>query len=367
MATKQKWPFIRWAEKEKAWKVDARTKDGGQRRFFPTRQEAEGWAQAQRIRRQNHGAHIFDDRELAQYGWNAADAIRFALEHLRKQSLSVALKKAVDALIEAKRGAGRSERYCNDLRRRLSRLCAAFEGKTVAQIGTAELEGFLGSLNVAAATRNSYRRNVHTLWSFAEKRGWATAATAAHTERAKAVDEPPGILTPEQTAALLAESKDDDLLAYHAIGCFAGLRVAEIVRLDWRDVDLAGGFIHVSAAKSKTRSRRLVPISDNLRAWLQPIAKTAGPVVERELRYRHEAARKRAGIHLWPENCLRHSFVSYRLAVTQNAPQTALESGHDQAVLFRHYRELVRPKDAARFFAIMPEGEALGKVVAIAS
>jgi hypothetical protein len=56
----------------------------------------------------------------------------------------------------------------------------------------------------------------------------------------------------------------------------------------------------------------------------------------------------------WPENCMRHSFVSYRLAATQNAPQTALESGHDQAVLFKHYRELVRPKDAERFFSIRP-------------
>jgi hypothetical protein len=46
-----------------------------------------------------------------------------------------------------------------------------------------------------------------------------------------------------------------------------------------------------------------------------------------------------AGITEWPENAMRHSFVSYRLA-TQNAPQTALESGHDQAVSFAHYQEL---------------------------
>jgi hypothetical protein len=60
---------------------------------------------------------------------------------------------------------------------------------------------------------------------------------------------------------------------------------------------------------------------------------------------------------------MRHSFVSYRLAATQNAPQTALESGHDQAILFEHYRELVRPKDAERYFSIKPSGEASEKVV----
>ncbi len=51
---------------------------------------------------------------------------------------------------------------------------------------------------------------------------------------------------------------------------------------------------------------------------------------------------------------MRHSFVSYRLADTGNAAQTALESGHDQAVMFRHYRELVKPKDAKRFWSIRP-------------
>ncbi len=90
------------------------------------------------------------------------------------------------------------------------------------------------------------------------------------------IERPPGILNPEQAAALLAESKDNDLLAFHAIGLFAGLRVAEIKALDWRDVDIAGGFIHVGAKISKTRSRRLVPVTLNLLAWLQPVAKPAG-------------------------------------------------------------------------------------------
>jgi integrase len=366
---RQLWPQIRRTTNhgKVIYMCDARVRGRGQRRFFDSREQAEGWGQLQRIKRANEGNKVFDDRALAAYGWNVADAIRFALEHLARRSASVPLDTAINALIDAKTAARRSERYCRDLRRRLGRLRAAFPGKVIAQIGTADLEAFLVGLAVAAETRNSYRRNAHTLWAFAEKRGWAAQATAAHTEIAKAVAGPPGILTPEQADALLVESRDDDLLAYHAIGLFGGLRVAEIKALDWRDVDLAGGFIHVGAKIAKTRSRRLVPILENLRAWLQPVAKAAGPVVERELRYRHEGARERAGIKDWPSNAMRHSFVSYRLAATQNAPQVALESGHDQAVLFRHYREVVRPRDAERFFAIAPDSEADAKVVAIAA
>jgi integrase len=320
------------------------------------------------VRRSNEGNRAFNDRELSGYGLTVADAIKFTLDHYRKHTASVPIESAMNGLIDAKLGAGRSERYCNDLRLRLGRLCAAFENKTIAQISTGDLESFLTGLNVAPETRNTFRRGIRTLWSFAEKRGWATSAVAKNTERSKAIEKPPGILNPAEAAALLAESKDDDLLAFHAIGLFAGLRVAEIKALNWKDVDLTGGLIHVGAKISKTRARRLVPILENLRVWLQPIAKLSGPVVERELRYRHEAARERAGIEEWPENCMRHSFVSYRLAATQNAPQTALESGHDQAVLFKHYRELVRPKDAERFFSIRPaDKDAEEKIVSISA
>jgi integrase len=234
-----------------------------------------------------------------------------------EDTASVPIESAMNGLIEAKLGAGRSERYCNDLRLRLGLLCAAFKNKTIAQISTGDLESFLANLNVAPETRNTFRRDIRTLWSFAEKRGWAMSAIAKNTERSKAIEKPPGILNPAQAAALLAESKDDDLLAFHAIGLFAGLRVAEIKALNWKDVDLAGGSIHVGAKISKTRARRLVPILENLRAWLQPIARLSGPIVERELRYRHEAARELARIKRWPENCMRHSFVSYRLAATR--------------------------------------------------
>jgi hypothetical protein len=127
------------------------------------------------------------------------------------------LESAVNELIETKEGAGRSERYCKDLRLRLGRLCAAFDCETIAQISTADLGRFLSDLNVAAETRNTFRRDMRTLWSFAEKHGWATATTAKNTEKAKTMAEPPGVLTPEQAAALLGES-NDDLLAFHAIG-----------------------------------------------------------------------------------------------------------------------------------------------------
>ena len=348
------WPFIRWIESRGRWMVDTRTATGGKRTFYKNKEEAIGSAQAAKVRRTNEGNSGFDDRELTRYGWTIQKAIAYALAHLRTQEGSVTIPAATEALVAQKRAAGKSDQYQKDLTNRLRRVAEHFDGKKLAAITTADLDAFLGGLTVAPGTKNTFRRDVRTLWSFAEKRGWGLAATAKHTEAATTSQEAPGILRPEQAARLLSETTDPETLAFHAIGLFAGLRVAEIKKLQWTDIDFGEGWITVSAQNSKTRSRRLVPILPSLKAWLEPVAKVAGPVLTKTTRNAHEAAREAAGIIPWPSNAMRHSFVSYRLAATTNAPQTALESGHDQGVLFAHYRELVRPKDAERFFSIRP-------------
>jgi integrase len=362
---KEPWPQIRAVLKNGRPMLvcDARIGGRGTRRFFDTKREAETWAAQQRVRRANHGDSAFDDRELAAYGWTIQDAARFALEHLRRQAASVPIEEAIRQLLESKKASGRSASYLRVLELNLRKLSEHFKGRMISTITATDVDRFLAGLSVAPYTRNTIRQHVVTLWSFAMRAKFTQENVATGTERAKAIDEAPGILKPEQVAPLLTES-DNDLLAFHALGLFAGLRVSELKSLDWRDVDLSGGFVHVGARISKTRSRRLVPILENLHAWLQPIAKPSGPIVGPNLRKRHVAARLRAGIKNWPDNCMRHSFVSYRLAATGNAAQVALESGHDQAILFRHYRELVRPKDAERFFSIVPT-ESRDKIVAI--
>src|SRR6516164_1218590 len=57
---------------------------------------------------------------------------------------------------------------------------------------------------------------------------------------------------------------------YHAIGLFAGLRSAELSRLEWREVLFDERLIEVAASKSKTAARRLVIIQPNLALWLEP-------------------------------------------------------------------------------------------------
>ena len=52
-----------------------------------------------------------------------------------------------------------------------------------------------------------------------------------------------------------------------------------------------------------------------------------------------------------------HSYASYHLAHFRNASDLALQLGHQNTeVLFAHYRELVTPEAAARYWEIQPDG-----------
>lgn len=60
----------------------------------------------------------------------------------------------------------------------------------------------------------------------------------------------------------------------------------------------------------------------------------------------------------WKHNGLRHSFISYRLAVVKDVGQVSLEAGNSPQMVFKHYRQLVRESEAKAWFSIMPSKQA---------
>src|SRR5262245_23259332 len=137
---RQIWPYIRFSERENSWMVDARTKDGGSRNFFGTKGEAQTYAQQCRTQKANSGADSFANRELARYGWSIHRAIDFALNHLRAQEKSIAVYDAIKQLIDSRKAAGGSDRYCRDLRLRLGRFANDFETSKIGTIRASAID-----------------------------------------------------------------------------------------------------------------------------------------------------------------------------------------------------------------------------------
>jgi integrase len=109
-----------------------------------------------------------------------------------------------------------------------------------------------------------------------------------------------------------------------------------------------------------------VTMQPNLREWLLPLRKHRGGVTPDNFAKQLEAARAAAGIEDWPDNGLRHSFASYHLAHFKDAKALALEMGHtNEDMIFTNYRQLVKPKEAERYWNIRPAATA--KIIPIAA
>jgi hypothetical protein len=65
------------------------------------------------------------------------------------------------------------------------------------------------------------------------------------------------------------------------------------------------------------------------------------------------ALSKKSGVR-WKQNGLRHSFISYRLAATNNIIQVAGEAGNSPRMIKEHYDALVTPQQAQIWFSIVP-------------
>jgi integrase len=276
-----------------------------------------------------------------------------------KQTTAKRVADVADELLTVKESRGAAKSYLQDLKSRLKRIGKDFK-MDARNVSTADVQAWLDGQKFSAQGYTDYRSRLHLLFNFAVARGYAADNPVAGAEKIKARAGDVAIFTPSEIAKLLAAASPEFLPSL-AIGAFAGLRSAEIERLHWSDVDLVGRHITIGLKKAKTASRRVVPIHDNLAAWLAPYANKQGPIwAGSHFSFYHEGQQDTAGAAgvQWKSNALRHSYASYRFAQTGDAGRVAGELGNSASVVHKHYKELVKPADAERWFNVKPESPA---------
>jgi len=283
------------------------------------------------------------------------EAVRAARGTSVAQSPSLSLSPTVadvcNEFLLSKARAGRADRYLSLTLTQLTAFARGRERRPLASISGAEIEAWLHSNGWQPVTQRHYLVAVRTLFNFALLRGLVVANPALGVDKPSVPFKPPEIHSPDQVSQVLecARRLDPGLCRFMSIRYFAGLRGSEAAALSESEIKVERGFIEVTAANAKTRQRRLVAIEPNLAAWLE----LGGSLPLRDKWTRHWRLVKACGVPM-PANVTRHSFVSYHLAHFGSASRTALEAGHSEAVLFRHYREVVTRDDAARFWQIRP-------------
>jgi integrase len=304
-------------------------------------------------------------------GGSIVSAAQFYAKHLEEENRRGALTpitfpELTTKFLDSIKGT-KSRRYILDLKSKLKKASGVFKGQ-IRGIRADDIDEWLSGMKKASGrTKNNYRMALLTLFSYARDKKHLPRGERTEAEFATRYDDKGGdigIYTPEEFRTLL-ENIEERFVPFIALGGFAGLRTIEILRLEWKDVWFDKGVIEVGKDKAKTATRRLTPIVPALEAWLKPRSKT-GPIlpgIRDEFHFTKlfkDATSKLVDARGEPlltlvHNGLRHSFCSYRLAITKSAAQVSLEAGNSPKMLFENYRELVTEKAAQEYFGIVPE------------
>jgi integrase len=287
------------------------------------------------------------------------EACRTWIKQNNNELPNVAVLKAANELVQQAKADGKSKLRIKQLSNVLDRFAENFNVE-LQDISPTLISQYLARLPLAERSRRNHRDVLGFFNRFCVLRGylkkgtnWLEGVQKYSARKFGAIE----IYTPDEMKLLLSKA-DKRLMPFLAIGAFAGLRHAEIARLDWSEIELVkesgGSFIEVRADKAKTQTRRLVPVKDNLKVWLLPHRKASGNVcpfanITKQLLLLADAV----GME-WKKNALRHSCISYRVAECGNVPLVADESGNSVSVIRTNYLRRVKPAVAAEWFGIMP-------------
>ncbi|HAV14609.1 MAG TPA: hypothetical protein DCX06_14125 [Opitutae bacterium] len=246
---------------------------------------------------------------------------------------------------------------------------------TVSELTTRQLEKALtGQFKTPRQLLNA-KRTIRPAFSFAIRRGYASANPFDQMETTKLPQKEISAITIEQAKtafnACADHRKDKKLKKSYRLDCsdcipalaimlFAGVRPKEIERLDWSAIHFDHEVITIGQGVAKTRSMRNIPIEPNLRTWLEltPKSQRQGSIVPLNWKEKVKAIRHIGGFsHL--QDVLRHSFASYHLAAHADLNALQESMGHSTSeMILRHYKALVRKKDAVEFWSIRPDSTA---------
>jgi integrase len=242
----------------------------------------------------------------------------------------------------------------------LGRLYNSIGNVNLTSITTETIVKFIASLRdkegtdrAAPKTRNNMRTDLYRFLAWCiDTKGWLAGENpAAKVPMARLDQNLIEVLPLAQCRELMsytASFRGGITARYFALALFAGIRPAEIGRLDKaRSIDMDNNSIHLAASMAKTRKPRPVTIQPNLRQWL--VQFPAGTLSQSNKSVR--AVRKHFSLG---HDILRHTFISNHTMAFGSFAETAIESGNSESIIKDHYFRRVSKADAELFWQIVP-------------
>jgi integrase len=285
-----------------------------------------------------------------------------AAKHFRKTVPDVVTEYLAEKDKELKR-----KKWFRFLSLMLNRFSEYYTGQ-IDELKAHDLNTWLKSLPGGLTYRSHHRNAAAQLCRYAQgqnylPRDWNEFSLVTNPERE---DVEIKTWNANQITELLAHTHEN-MIPFTVLQVFAGIRHEEInpeefelakIPLDWSHFDWDEKLICIPKAVAKTGQERIIPMSDNLVAWLQPMAKHSGRLCSvRNTVNALSRAKLRAKLPAGKSdsrNILRKTFISARLAIVKSIGQVAEEAGNSPAKIKSNYRKPMPESMAKRIFNIRP-------------
>lgn len=260
----------------------------------------------------------------------------------------VTVNKAIEKFFALKEMDARHRR---DARHALGLFKAEYGAILMDQIGPIDLAAFwkktkknreTGKMEPkwSKTTQARLYRYLRLFFNFCERYEVIEKNPIRRVEPPKADDPKKNILTPAEMVELL-KVEDEQFHAFLCLGGFIGIRTSELLKLKVEDIEEKEVCVNRGH-----REQRFVARTDAFNANWKGMPKFYS------LSKFYEHVRDlRKGKH-WPDNCLRHSFGSYHLAMWENAASTSHQMGNSEKVVKKDYARAVPKKQAAAWWSI---------------
>jgi integrase len=268
----------------------------------------------------------------------------------------------------------------------LERTFGPLHDETLTDITHEALERILSEKS--PTSRAMHRRTLKVFWRWASSppRSWCNMAVVESLEAPRQTnDSDIEILTVKETKSLLqaAEAESPAATIATAIALFAGVRMAELSRLTWRNIH--EDYIEIGRSAAKKHSRRLIPICPTLRAWIDSCDRPEDEntlIVPPNWTDVFKSVRRRAGWDVaarllsyppkptkgpWKSNACRHTCASVQIAIGTPIDDLVFKFGHSGGhdLLRRHYVSRLTKKDAFAILAIGPKYSNVSNIIAV--
>ncbi len=268
------------------------------------------------------------------------ELIRLGTQALQQERRSTTVAHAMRAALDER--AERRPRTRNEFRNiceRVLRLCPGLAQRRVRGITAEDCRALLERCFPTQRQRAKGRVILHGLFAFCLRQQWCSSNPVAALRPPRVQEQevqPLGLpaLRRLLTTARLAEHRP----CMPALGLmlWAGIRPAEVERIDWQDLDWQEKVITLRPRHSKTGGARHVTLAPVLAAWLRGAGVQArGPLCPKGWARRWRRLREAAGLTAWQQDALRHSFASYHVKMWHDFSRLQLEMGHRSAELLR--------------------------------